>query len=405
MSGHTKVSAWPGVRSRRATGRLPAMTSNQQTLADLFRSGGIRIHDGDLLRSQPATGQRAWDRVEGMLLGLAIGDSLGNTSEGKNPDWRGSYHGEIRDYLPNRHADFRPVGVPSDDSQMAFWTLEQLLEDGAYDPARLAERFCDREIFGIGSAVREFTRRHRDERLPWHTAGTESAGNGSLMRIAPMLVPHLRQPTPALWADTALSAMTTHNDTASVGSSVAFIAMLWELLAMPDVPKADWWADRFLTDFRDLELPSSNYTARGGKFKDQNGRFSDLVERWLADAHARGLDTLTACNEWHSGAYLLETVPCVLYILSRHAHDPEEAMVRAVNDTRDNDTVAAIVGAAVGALHGASKLPGRWRADLLGRTAASDDGRVHGLIEQARRQFAVETAGAAPAPPPVGRHE
>ena len=37
----------------------------------------------------------------------------------------------------------------------------------------------------------------------------------------------------------------------------------------------------------------------------------------------------------------------------------EEAIVRAVNDTRDNDTIAAIVGAAVGALHGKSALPDR----------------------------------------------
>ena len=39
-------------------------------------------------------------------------------------------------------------------------------------------------------------------------------------------------------------------------------------------------------------------------------------------------------------------------ILMRHGEDPEEAIVRAVHDTQDNDSIAAIVGAAVGALHG-----------------------------------------------------
>jgi ADP-ribosyl-[dinitrogen reductase] hydrolase len=38
----------------------------------------------------------------------------------------------------------------------------------------------------------------------------------------------------------------------------------------------------------------------------------------------------------------------------------EEAIVRAVDDTTDNETVAAIVGAAVGAVHGRSALPERW---------------------------------------------
>jgi ADP-ribosylglycohydrolase len=45
-------------------------------------------------------------------------------------------------------------------------------------------------------------------------------------------------------------------------------------------------------------------------------------------------------------------MPSVIYLLMRHGHEPKEAIVRAVNDTKDNHTVASIVGAAVGALHG-----------------------------------------------------
>jgi len=33
-----------------------------------------------------------------------------------------------------------------------------------------------------------------------------------------------------------------------------------------------------------------------------------------------------------------------LYILARHGHDPRAAIEEAVNGTRDNDTIAAIVG-------------------------------------------------------------
>lgn len=80
-------------------------------------------------------------------------------------------------------------------------------------------------------------------------------------------------------------------------------------------------------------------------------------------------------------------VPEVLYVLMRHAHDPQEAIVRAVNDTKDNDTIAAIVGAAVGALHGRRALPARWVANLSGRTTDRDDGRVFELIASARRAF------------------
>jgi hypothetical protein len=55
--------------------------------------------------------------------------------------------------------------------------------------------------------------------------------------------------------------------------------------------------------------------------------------------------------------------------------------------TKDNDTVAAIVGAAVGALHGRAGLPARWIDNLLGRTTASDDGHIFRLLEATRRKW------------------
>jgi ADP-ribosyl-[dinitrogen reductase] hydrolase len=86
-------------------------------------------------------------------------------------------------------------------------------------------------------------------------------------------------------------------------------------------------------------------------------------------------------------------VPCVLYILAQHGADAEEAIVRAVNDTKDNDTTAAIVGAAVGMLHGAEALPRRWRDGLTGRTGTDDDGRMFELIAQAKSRFWVDAEG------------
>ena len=104
------------------------------------------------------------------------------------------------------------------------------------------------------------------------------------------------------------------------------------------------------------------YRPRGGRFARLGGTFPDYLEHVLGDAQRHGWSTREACDAWHSGAYLLETVPSVLWILANHAHDPEEAIVRAVNDTTDNDTVAAIVGAAVGALHGRRRCrgAGKW---------------------------------------------
>jgi ADP-ribosylglycohydrolase len=58
--------------------------------------------------------------------------------------------------------------------------------------------------------------------------------------------------------------------------------------------------------------------------------------------------------------------------------------VYAVNDSRDNDTVGAIVGGAVGALQGWATLPQNWIDGRLGRTTADAD-RLFEVIVLAQR--------------------
>ena len=330
-------------------------------------------------------GPLAGDRVRGMLLGLAIGDALGNTSEGLTAAEREGRFGEIRDYLPNPHAGGTRVGLPSDDTQLAFWTLESLLELGALDPEDLASRFASRRIFGIGKSVQQFLLNREQGITPWYRCGAESAGNGALMRIAPIVLLHPDGTGPGLWLDTALASIVTHRDAASVAACVAFTDLLARLLRLPAPPTAEWIIGTFAGTVRQV-CTDEQYGARGGLLPGGPGSFPDCLDRALGEAARQRWTARQACDAWHSGAYLLETVPSVLWILANHAHDPEEAIARAVNDTFDNDTIAAIVGAAVGALHGARALPASWRAGLLGRTGASDDGVVFRLIEAAVRQ-------------------
>ncbi|NLE22387.1 MAG: hypothetical protein GX624_06375 [Actinobacteria bacterium] len=133
---------------------------------------------------------------------------------------------------------------------------------------------------------------------------------------------------------------------------------------------------------------ATEYEARGGAWRGQfRGPLWRFVDERLADAQARGLSALEVCDEWRSGACLLETVPSVLYILARHGAGPEEAIVRAVNDTWDNDTIAAVVGAAVGALHGASALPAPWVEQLPGYTRFHDEGEVRRIVQRARQRW------------------
>jgi ADP-ribosylglycohydrolase len=339
------------------------------------------------------------DKVAGMLLGLAIGDALGNTSESMTPRERRQIHGWIDHYLPNRHAGHRRVGLPSDDTQMAFWTVEHLLERWPAGGGRarpdleaLKQVFATREIYGMGKVVRAF-RENARLGAAWHEAGHPGSGNGALMRIAPAVLPHLRAPSAELWGDTLALAHLTHDDELSNVSCVAMVEALWRAIGTPPtgrhpparLPRGTW-IEPWLATEADVGR-GTEYEPRRGHPPGFKGTVAQLVRQHVEPALDEQLHVASACDTWHSGAYLLETVPSVLYILERHAHDPRQAILEAVNHTRDNDTVAAIFGAVVGALHGRSGLPGAWVGDLLGRTAASDDGSVFALVHKASTIF------------------
>ena len=362
------------------------MPSNRQILDDLFRSNHIDLCQGSIFDQppRPLPAGVEFDKIEGMMLGLAIGDALGVTTEGWLAHERREAYGTIRDYIPNRYVE-APIGFPSDDSQMAFWTLEQILDDGCFVPENVADCFCRRRIFGIGSAVREFVANRQSGR-PWYECGPKSAGNGALMRIAPVLIPHLKNPTTDLWVDTALAAMMTHNDAGSTATCMAFINMLWQLLGMTTPPEPEWWPATYVQVAKELE-GEKKYRPRNENIAAYEGQIWRFVEERVTEAYRDNLTVLDACNRWYSGAFLLETVPSVIYILMKHGDDPEEAILRAVNDTKDNDTIAAIVGSAVGALHGKEGIPERWIKNLSGRTTDRDDGRVFELLELARNSW------------------
>jgi ADP-ribosyl-[dinitrogen reductase] hydrolase len=359
------------------------MIDNTGLLKRLLARGRIRLQDGETLYEHPPTLPEplGFERVEGMLLGLAIGDSLGATSEGMLPRERKSLYREIRDYIPRQRSNYLSVGVPTDDTQLAFWTLQQLIADKGLVPKNLAGCFCEHRIRGIGNTTKAFIRNYKDAHVQWYRAGIDSLGNGALMRVAPVIVPYLRQPSPSLYADAAIDAMITHNNFANTASCVALVKMLWHLLGMKTAPEPEWWVNTFCSTLKELEGDA--------RYPQHETPLWEHTERSVGSALRRKLRVIEACEEWGSGADLFETLPSVLYILASHAGSPDQAIIRAVNDTKDNDTIAAIVGAAVGALHGLKGIPQPWIDGLLGRTRidVEDDGRVFKLLLQAKRTF------------------
>jgi len=368
------------------------MIDNTQLLRHLMVNKLIRLHEGPILNQvpDPLPDSCNYDKVEGMLLGIAVGDALGITSEGRKPHDRRKLYGEIRDYQADRRPKRNhPIGVGSDDTQMSFWTVEQLIDDRGLRPESLARKFCEHRIWGIGGTVRKFIENFKDKRLPWYEAGSESLGNGALMRIAPIVLPYLRNPHPSMYADAAIATMITHNDFANNATSVAFVHMLWELLGMDSPPEPAWWIDTYCSVTRELE-GNTRYHYTNAAFGEYSGPLWHFVSNVCRDALKKGLTVEEACSSWWSVdsiANIFETVPSVLYILAAYADDPEEAIIRAVNDTRDNDTIASIVGAAVGALHGLGGIPDRWVKSLKGRIREGGGYQVFRLLLHSKQIF------------------
>src|SRR5690606_776595 len=89
------------------------------------------------------------------------------------------------------------AGQVTDDSQMATCLGASLMERGGFDVADVAERYVEwrRHAFDIGTLTAESLGRIEGGALPeeagraaWEASGRRAAGNGSLMRTAPIAV-------------------------------------------------------------------------------------------------------------------------------------------------------------------------------------------------------------------------
>lgn len=385
------VGGWLGRRAFRFddpvfAGAFPEAAARvRQRLDDLLGRGEIRLNALPApLDHRRGVGPLGSARVRGILFGLAVGDALGNTSESMAPNARYSRYGEIRDYLPNRHADGLAIGLPSDDTQLAVWTLESLLARGEPDVTALASAYRQHRLFGIGRTMKSFFRRCDEVGPggdPWR-ARQESAGNGALMRMPGAFLPHAWTLDGAALDTVALTSALTHDHASSTAACVAFCEILRGILCGNSPVRDGYFWETYVEVARPLEanaqlrsrVPGDGFT----------GPVWQLVAERVPRALREGDTALQAGNRWYSGAFLLETVPTALFILERYRDQPEECLVRAVMDTWDNDTTAAIVGAVLGALHGIDAFPQRWLTALSGRTEASDDGRVGRAYDRLR---------------------
>ncbi|MFN8613571.1 MAG: VWA domain-containing protein [Vulcanimicrobiota bacterium] len=283
--------------------------------------GELPLRQGRLLRTPPSGGARAWNRVEGMLRGLFYGERLGL---GPRP----------------------PLGEAS---SLTLATLE-CLRRGPFNLNQLLNAWSQAPVLSPSPSLSRMRQRHGEGR-DWSELGGDTAGCGALRRMAPLLVPYCGQPDSLLWRDVALSTAVTHKNNAALVASLGAVKLLWEMLACPKLPLGSWYLQQFVDSVQDLEN-GRDYPMHTARFRGWRGSLCQFLALAVPEARAQGLSVSQVMRGWGSGAYVLEMIPNWLYILERHAHEPEVAMSMAVTDSLEPHSLGALVGAAIGALHG-----------------------------------------------------
>ncbi|HUS13528.1 MAG TPA: ADP-ribosylglycohydrolase family protein [Chloroflexia bacterium] len=319
------------------------------------------------------------DRFVGALLGGAIGDALGYPVEAAGGNARRAGHGPITDYLPLRDGSRR--GVISDDTQLTIHVAACLAANGWLDPADLARRFVGwlAEMRGEGQATVEAVRRLQ-RGVPWHAAGSDSAGNGAAMRAAPIGLFRAADPL-LLRTEAVLSALPTHRAPMAVAGAVAMAAAVgWLLHRQPGT----WTVAEFIAAVQQAiggiepgPLAERQHPEVRTTLAARLGEIPALLALAPADYFTR-----------YSGAFVLESLPAAFYCFLRTPDDVEASLLAAVNHARDADTVAAMAGTLGGALGGSAALPARLVEGLEPRAA---------LLQLAEQLFAVAGSGTIPA--------
>ena len=293
------------------------------------------------------------ERYRGSLLGLAAGDALGTTLEFKRP---GSFD-PVEDIVGGGPFGLRP-GEWTDDTSMALCLAESLIECRGFDPIDQLRRYVRwyREghlsstgrCFDIGVTVSSALRRFEATGEPYcGSTDPYSAGNGSIMRLAPVPLFFALDPRRAV-ARAADSSRTTHGAPEAVDACRYLAALI--VGALRGTGKED--------------LLSDHYAPVPGLWDEW-----PLAPR--VDEIAAGSFRRRDPPEIRGTGYVVQSLEAALWAFDRGASFREGALL-AVNLGDDADTTGAVYGQLAGAYYGEAGIPPEWRERLaLGDLIAS----------------------------------
>ena len=276
------------------------------------------------------------DRYRGALLGLAVGDALGVAVEFMPPgtfepvsEMRGGgYHG----LMP---------GEWTDDTSMALCLAESLIECRGFDAVDQLQRYVRwwrrghlssiGRCFDIGGTTRAALEEFESSGEPSAPTAPDTAGNGSIMRLAPIPMFYALNMDDAI-EFAGLSSMTTHGAEEAVSACRYMAAVIVRALHGMD-------KEEVLAPPQSLNLADEMKRVAFGSFRISNP------------------------PEIRGSGYVVKSLEAALWAF-HHTDNYADGAVMAVNLGEDADTTGAVYGQIAGPFYGANHIPARW-TDVL----------------------------------------
>lgn len=287
------------------------------------------------------------DYYKDILFGVAVGDALGVPVEFKS---RESISGKPVTDMIGFGTHGMPPGTWSDDASLTFCLADALSD--RYDLQTIADNFVKwrydnfwtarREVFDVGIGTQQAIERILKGTRPDLAGGFDvwSNGNGSLMRILPLLVYIKDKPVEDRFAITKDVSSITHGHIRSVIACFYYLEFARKLLS----------GDNLLTIYNELKIEISNYLDSTNINRDEIALFNGLL---IDDVYNKSI------NEIKSSGYVLHTLEASIWCLI-NTSSYEDAVLKAVNLGEDTDTTGAVTGGLAGLHYGYQSIPEKW---------------------------------------------
>jgi len=295
-------------------------------------------------------------QIESVLLGVAVGDALGVPVEFRP---RGSF--KVDDMIGHGTHN-QPAGTWSDDTSLMLCLAHAMASTDRFTTMleNTAKNFCrwyehgdftaGGKVFDIGISTLRAIKRLLAGSTPFESGcnGIDENGNGSLMRIAPLVFFIAAEPQTKRFEVTRWLSAVTHAHPISVISCIIYVEYLFKLLQ---------GGNKF-TAFEATQKEIMDALMQGAL----NSYYSNEISEYFMPLIFPG-NKWQLCDEGdiQSGGFVVDTLKASIWCFLT-TDNYKDAVLKAVNLGLDTDTTAAVTGGLAGLYYGNSDkgIPPSW---------------------------------------------